>query len=55
MTGIMEDKTSIWNDIYPIHSYEVGPDKLTPLPILCWYLQESAYRNADHLGFQGIF
>lgn len=42
---------SIWNDSYPIHSYDVGPGKQTPLPVLCRFLQESAYRNAHHLGF----
>ena len=40
-----------WEDEYLISSYEVDARGRMPLPSLCKFMQETAYRNADHLGF----
>ncbi|MBC8185833.1 hypothetical protein H8E88_32500 [candidate division KSB1 bacterium] len=49
----MEKKeiTDIWTDEYKIHSYEMDVKGNASLPMLCKYMQESAYHHAENLGF----
>jgi len=39
-----------WKDDYTIHSYEVDPKGCVTLPMLCQFMQESAWQHAQHLG-----
>jgi len=41
----------IWTEKYRIHSYEVDLRANATLPVLCQFIQESAWRHAEHLGF----
>lgn len=41
----------IWIEKYKIHSYEVDLRARATLPVLCQFMQESAWRHAEHLGF----
>jgi medium-chain acyl-[acyl-carrier-protein] hydrolase len=41
----------IWIDEYAIHSYEIDITGSATLPILCKFMQESAYHHAENLGF----
>jgi len=38
-----------WADSYTIHSYEVDTEGRVTLAALCRFMQESAWRHADHL------
>jgi len=40
----------VWEDSYRIHSYEVDPKGCVTLPMLCQFMQESAWNHAQHLG-----
>ena len=40
----------LWKDDYTIHSYEVDPNGCVTLPMLCQFMQESAWKHAQHLG-----
>jgi medium-chain acyl-[acyl-carrier-protein] hydrolase len=40
-----------WTSTYLVHSYEVDPRGKVALPAICKLMQETAYHNADHLGF----
>jgi len=41
---------SVWHDDYRVRSYEIAPDSLLTLPMLCNYLQESAGNHAGSFG-----
>ena len=41
----------IWTDEYEIHSYEMDVKGKASLPMLCKFMQESAYHHAENLGF----
>jgi len=45
-----DDTKRIWIDEYKIHSYEVDFKGNVTLPILCKYMQESAWHHAEKLG-----
>jgi medium-chain acyl-[acyl-carrier-protein] hydrolase len=49
----MENKEifSIWKDEYIVSSYHTDFTGKAPLQSLCTFLQESAWNNANHLGF----
>lgn len=47
----VSNKKWIWTDEYLIHSYEADARGTASLSTICKFLQETAYRNADHLGF----
>jgi len=49
--ALHEGKQTLWQDDYKIHSYEVDANGCAPLPVLCRYMQESAWNHAEHLGF----
>ena len=40
----------VWTDEYKIHSYEIDVRGAATLPILCKFMQESAWHHAEHLG-----
>ncbi len=42
---------NIWTEEYEIHSYEMDVNGNASLPMLCKYMQESAYHHAENLGF----
>ena len=42
--------TSVWKDEYKVHSYEVDVKGNATVPILCQFMQESAWNHAEHLG-----
>lgn len=46
---VLNEKEKVWQDEYLIRSYEVDAQKRAPLPTLCKFMQESAYRHAEHL------
>lgn len=41
----------IWTEKYKIHSYEVDLRASATLPVLCQFMQESAWRHAENMGF----
>ncbi len=41
----------IWINEYKIHSYEIDIAGNASLPMLCKFMQESAYHHAENLGF----
>ena len=41
----------VWSDRYIINSWEVNTKHELRLDSLCWYLQETAWRHAEHLHF----
>ncbi|NIA28463.1 MAG: hypothetical protein GWP06_00955 [Actinobacteria bacterium] len=41
----------IWTEKYRIHSYEVDLRASATLPVLCQFMQESAWRHAENMGF----
>ena len=43
--------TDIWTENYEIHSYEMDIKGTASLPMVCKYMQESAYHHAENLGF----
>ena len=45
-----------WTDEYKVHSYEVDIHARATLPVICKYLQESAWNHAEHLqiGFSAL-
>jgi medium-chain acyl-[acyl-carrier-protein] hydrolase len=47
----MSDHLSIWTDHYTVNWYDADPGNKATLTALCNYLQESAWRHANHLGF----
>jgi len=44
------DVILVWKDDYMIHSYEVDSKGCVTLPMLCQFMQESAWSHAQHLG-----
>lgn len=46
----MEDLKRIWTDQYKINSYDADTNNRASLVHICNYLQESAWRHANHLG-----
>jgi len=40
----------VWTDDYKIHSYEVDTKGSLSFPMLCRYMQESAWHHAENLG-----
>jgi medium-chain acyl-[acyl-carrier-protein] hydrolase len=47
----MQDLQSIWTDQYTINWYDADPGNKATLVALCNFLQETAWRHANHLGF----
>jgi acyl-ACP thioesterase len=47
----MEKDLSIWEDNYKIHSYEVDFNGNATLPVICHFLQESAWNHARYFDF----
>lgn len=47
----MEPKKPVWADEYTVSWFEADINNTASLITLCNYLQESAWRHADHLGF----
>jgi medium-chain acyl-[acyl-carrier-protein] hydrolase len=45
-----QDVILVWKDEYAIHSYEVDSRGCVTLPMLCQFMQESAWNHAQHLG-----
>ena len=41
--------TEIWQDVYPIHAYQVDVERRLTAPMLCRVMEESAWRHAEHL------
>ena len=50
MTTANQKSNKVWQDEYTIHSYEVDAKGRATLPILCQFMQESAWNHAEHLG-----
>lgn len=46
-----ESPKDIWIDEFEIHSYEMDINGNASLPMLCKFMQESAYHHAENLGF----
>ena len=40
----------VWNEAFPIRSYDVDFEGLATLPALCRFMQEAALKHAAHLG-----
>jgi acyl-ACP thioesterase len=47
----MEGKKPVWSDEYVVSWFEADMNNSASLVSLCNYLQESAWRHANHLGF----
>jgi medium-chain acyl-[acyl-carrier-protein] hydrolase len=47
----MEELKRIWSDTYTVNWYEADITNKASLVTLCNFLQESAWRHANHLGF----
>ena len=47
----MDEKKSIWTDRYQVSWYDTDINKKASLSAICNYLQETAWRHADHLDF----
>ena len=40
-----------WSDKYQVRAYDVSPQGTLKLPVLFSYMQQTAWRHAEHLGF----
>jgi len=53
---LQEEKNKIWEGPYIVHSYEVSTHTSAPLRIVCNYLQDAAWHNAQilQLGYEAL-
>ena len=45
----MQDLQQLWTDEYYIHSYDIDAKGQASLPVLCKFMQESAWKHAENL------
>lgn len=44
-----DDKKMVWTDEYKVHSYDAGRNGYATMPVLCNFMQETAWNHAEHL------